>query len=81
MTTPFANYCALVVDDEPLPRAHLAHLLKDSGLGRVLQSGSAGECLKLLDEDEDRPDWVFLDIRMAGLDGLALADGIQSMCA
>lgn len=67
-------YTAVVVDDEPLSRAHLVHLLREAGVGEVLQAGSGEECLRLMEHESDPPDWVFLDVHMPEMDGLALAD-------
>lgn len=67
---------AVVVDDEPLPRLHLAQLLKEAGLGKVAQAAGASECLELCESEDERPDWAFLDVRMPGLDGLELADAL-----
>lgn len=76
METSFSHYQAVVVDDEPLPRAHLAHLLKEAGVGTVLQASDAAHCLELFGGEEEAPDWVFLDIHMPGMDGMALADAL-----
>lgn len=63
---------ALVVDDEPLARRRLIRMLE--GIGGVEVVGEAGDGRDALDQIEKlAPDVVFLDIRMPGLDGLALA--------
>jgi NtrC-family two-component system response regulator AlgB len=59
----------LVVDDEPNIRRHLATFLK--GLGyRVLLAADAAEALR--QTSEEHVDLVLSDMRMAGMDGLAL---------
>lgn len=72
------QYCALVVDDEPLPREYLAHLLAEAGVGRVLQAANEAECLAFMGSLENMPDWVFLDIQMPALSGLGLADTLAT---
>ncbi|MBV9851421.1 MAG: response regulator transcription factor [Armatimonadetes bacterium] len=74
--TQYDACCAVVVDDEPLPRAHLIHLLREAGVGEVRPADSAATCLSFFDGEDDRPDWVFLDVRMPGMDGLMLADAL-----
>jgi len=57
----------LVVDDEPGVRAALVQLLEYEGVDvRAVASGS--ECLSVY--EEFRPDVTFLDVKMAGIDGL-----------
>lgn len=62
----------LVVDDEPLARRRLVRLL-----GRIPDTEVAGEAANgeeaLARARELRPDVMLLDIRMPGLDGLAVA--------
>jgi len=57
----------LVVDDEPGIRDALKQVLEYEGL-EVRVAGSGGEALSLY--PEFRPHLVFLDVKMAGLDGL-----------
>ncbi|SRR5258706_15598138 len=62
----------LLVEDEPLQRAHLEHMILAAGFD-VLPANNAKKALSLL---EDRPDIcaVITDIRMpGGLDGLVVA--------
>jgi DNA-binding LytR/AlgR family response regulator len=73
-TNRIAAAHALVVDDEELPRAHLAHLLREAGVGTVDEAADGDACLSLC--ARDRIDWVFLDIRMPGLDGMAVAEAL-----
>jgi PAS domain S-box-containing protein len=58
---------ALVVDDSTVSRRILAALLESTGVG-VISAASGHEGLALA--RAHRPDVVFMDIRMAGLDGL-----------
>ncbi len=62
----------LAVDDEPPALGELAYLLERSeGVAQVTPAGSAADALAALQSREF--DAVFLDIRMPGIDGLALA--------
>lgn len=66
---------AIVVDDEPLARDELVFLLDELGVEVVGQAGNASDALALL--EEARPDVVFVDLRMPGPDGLALAESVM----
>ncbi|MCU0282635.1 MAG: LytTR family DNA-binding domain-containing protein [Candidatus Nanopelagicales bacterium] len=62
----------LAVDDEPPALGELVYLLERTpGIAAVLPAGSAADALALL--QAGGIDAVFLDIRMPGIDGLALA--------
>lgn len=62
---------ALIIDDEPLARQELQYLLDSAGGVSVLGQGSNGvEAVDLI--RTHRPDVVFLDVRMPGLDGFAV---------
>jgi two-component system response regulator LytT len=68
---------AVLVDDEPLARDELAFLLEQCGGVCVLgTAANATEALALLDSDP--PDLVFVDLRMPGPDGIALAEAIRA---
>lgn len=65
---------ALVIDDERPSLDEIAFLLRsDPRIGEVLTSGSATDALRLLQEQDEQPDVVFLDVEMPGLNGLELA--------
>lgn len=69
MTDPLV---VLAVDDEAPALAELAYLLSNAdGVGEVRQAQNATDALELLQGDD--VDAVFMDIRMPGMDGLALA--------
>lgn len=66
----------MIVDDEPLARLRLRSLLADCahpGAEVVGEAGSGTEALHALQTTAVAVDAVLLDIRMPGLDGLALA--------
>lgn len=68
----------VVVDDEPVAREGLLRLLgEDEDLEVVGEAADGDEALELL--RRERPDLVFLDIRMPGLDGIAVADALGEM--
>ncbi len=66
---------ALVVDDEPLARDELMFLLDELGVEVVGQAGNAASALA--QSGELRPELVFVDLRMPGPDGLALAESLM----
>jgi two-component system response regulator LytT len=62
---------ALIIDDEPLARQELLYLLEDIGGVEVLAQGTNGiEAVELI--RQHKPDVVFLDVQMPGLDGFAV---------
>lgn len=66
---------ALVVDDEPLARDELVFLLEQLEVEVVGQAKDAASALAIL--DDAAPDLVFVDLRMPGPDGIALAESIS----
>jgi two-component system LytT family response regulator/two-component system response regulator LytT len=64
---------ALIIDDEQLAREELAYLLGQVGGVEVVAQGANGiEAVELI--EEYRPDMVFLDVQMPGLDGFAVIE-------
>ena len=62
---------ALIIDDEPLARQELQYLLERGGGVEVLAQGTNGiEAVDLI--RTHKPDVVFLDVQMPGLDGFAV---------
>ena len=62
---------ALIIDDEPLARQELQYLLDAAGDVSVLAQGTNGiEAVELI--RTHKPDVIFLDVRMPGLDGFAV---------
>jgi two-component system response regulator AlgR len=68
----------LVVDDEPLARERLSHLVQDLPDAELAGVASTGEEALLL-AGRLRPDVVLLDIRMPGMDGLEAAHHLARM--
>jgi len=66
---------ALVVDDEPLARDELIFLLEQLDVEVVGEAADATGALTKLDESD--PDLAFVDLRMPGPDGIALAESIS----
>jgi DNA-binding LytR/AlgR family response regulator len=67
---------AIIVDDEPLARDELAFMLAEVGDVEVVgQAGDAHEALALADREE--PNVAFVDLRMPGPDGIALAQALK----
>jgi len=67
---------AIIVDDEPLARDELAFLLAEVGGVEVVgQAGDAHGALQLAEREE--PDVAFVDLRMPGPDGIALAQALK----
>ena len=68
MVTPLT---ALIIDDEPLARQELQYLLDAAGGVSVVAQGTNGiEAVELI--RTHKPDVIFLDVRMPGLDGFAV---------
>ncbi len=66
----------MIVDDEPLARDELAFMLGEVGDIEVVgQAGDAHEALKVAEREE--PDVAFVDLRMPGPDGIALAEALR----
>jgi two-component system response regulator LytT len=62
---------ALIIDDEPLARQELKYLLDAAGDVTVLAQGTNGiDAVDLI--RTHKPDVIFLDVRMPGLDGFAV---------
>lgn len=67
--------CALVVDDEAPARRRVIDLLKkDRDIARILEAENGVAAVKAI--QEDRPDMVFLDVQMPGVDGFGVIDAI-----
>lgn len=65
---------ALVVDDEPLARAHLRRLLEEQHVEVVGEAEHPALAIQL--GEDLRPDLFFVDVQMPGLTGLQLAEAL-----
>jgi len=66
----------MIVDDEPLARDELAFMLGEVGdIDVVGQAGDAHEALQVAEREE--PEVAFVDLRMPGPDGIALAEALR----
>ncbi|WP_444919526.1 LytR/AlgR family response regulator transcription factor [Microbulbifer sp. CnH-101-G] len=70
---------AIIADDEPLLRHHLDKMLADvfPELEVVGKAADGQEALLLCQQEQ--PDVIFLDIRMPGLDGIAVATALNKL--
>jgi two-component system LytT family response regulator/two-component system response regulator LytT len=69
---------ALIIDDEPLARQELQYLLDAAGDVSVLAQGTNGiEAVELI--RTYKPDVIFLDVRMPGLDGFAVLKKVMAL--
>ena len=70
-SAPKPTLRVILVDDEPLARQELAYLLESAGDIEILAQGANGvEAVDLI--RTHKPDVVFLDVQMPGLDGFAV---------
>jgi two-component system response regulator LytT len=73
-----ATLTALIIDDEPLARQELQYLLDAAGDVQVLAVGTNGiEAVQLI--KAHKPDVIFLDVQMPGLDGFAVLKKVLSL--
>jgi DNA-binding NarL/FixJ family response regulator len=63
----------LIVDDSPFWRQFVRLVFKDHELSECKDGAEALDAYS-----RERPDWVFMDIHMAGLDGLSSARQIKA---
>ena len=75
MSATLAGRSVVIADDEPLARERLRHLLSNHPTWNIVAGCRNGveavDAILVL-----RPDVVFLDIRMPGLDGLEVAEAV-----
>ncbi len=67
---------ALIIDDEPPARKKLRHFLKNEN--RIEIAGEAEDGIDAVSKIEElRPDLIFLDIQMPGLNGFEVLEALQ----
>ena len=71
-TTSGGDLVALVVDDQPEVRAHVARALTLAGI-EVAVAANGRDAFRLVAEDRVRPAVVVTDIEMPGMTGIELA--------
>lgn len=77
MTFPPSSISVLIVDDEAPARRRIANLLKkDADFGPVLHAENGVAAIDII--RANRPDVVFLDVQMPGVDGFGVVDAIGS---
>jgi two-component system LytT family response regulator len=70
------NYSTIIVDDEPLARKMIKEYLQDfPEIKTVGECNNGKQAVKAI--NEDKPDLVFLDIRMPGMDGFEVLERID----
>ena len=72
------NITTILVDDEPLARKLLKEYLQDFPEVKIIGEYKNGkQAIKAI--NEDKPDVVFLDIRMPGMDGFEVLENLKYM--
>lgn len=75
MRQPPEPICALVVDDEAPARKRLVDLLSsDCDVGQILEAENGISAVALV--KEAKPEIVFLDVQMPGMDGFGVIDAV-----
>jgi two-component system LytT family response regulator len=75
MKSQLGPITALVVDDEAPARKRLTDLLaKDRSVGKILEARNGVDAVALI--QDMRPDIVFLDVQMPGVDGFGVIDAL-----
>lgn len=69
----------LVVDDDPVVRRTVGFVLDEHGLGPVIAAPDGQEAVRVA--MRDRPDVVVLDLRMPGMDGIAVCRRIRAQAS
>lgn len=71
-----ADIRVLIVDDEPVARRGLRYLLQNEPDARIIgECGSGLEAVRTI--ESERPDLVFLDVRMPELDGFGVLEALR----
>ncbi|MDD3764853.1 MAG: EAL domain-containing response regulator [Nevskiales bacterium] len=78
MKTNNTELTALVVDDQAAIRQVLAAMLRDIGIGRVLQAEDGVSAFRMLDRSPHPVDLLFCDLAMPGIDGVETLRGLAT---
>ena len=70
--TPDKNLRILLSEDEPMLAKMLAHMLEEAGYAEPTIVGDGNGVLAALDNADDIPDVMLLDLNMPGMDGIEL---------
>lgn len=70
--SPLTAKRVLIVDDDEFMLDLASELLRQIGVGEVLQAPEGAAALEIIDNELTRPDVVMCDISMAGMDGIEL---------
>jgi two-component system LytT family response regulator len=75
MTRSADSLCVLIVDDERPARKRLAQMLAvDPDVSEIREAANGAEAVKSI--QKHRPDVVFLDVQMPGVDGLGVINAL-----
>jgi len=74
----WASKLVLVVEDESFMRRLLVQMLKNIGVGKVLEAENGAEAMKLLTLARTPVDCVLSDLRMPEMDGFALVEAVRT---
>ena len=69
----------IVVDDDPQYLTFAGKILTDNNI-KVTTLGSGEALLKYIDDNEELPDLIMLDIKMPGMDGFETLEKLKSRC-
>ncbi|CAN7700152.1 EAL domain-containing protein [Pseudoduganella sp. LjRoot289] len=73
------NCTAMVVEDSPVQRDHMASLLRQAGFGKVLQACDGIDALRQLDARGLPVELVLTDLDMPGMDGIELIRHLREL--
>lgn len=77
--TPPHALQVLIVDDDPLIRETLAHIVSALGGGEVTQAAGGYEAITLVTREPERFDLVFCDLQMPGSDGVDVLNACAAL--
>ncbi|GAB6054458.1 chemotaxis response regulator CheY [Magnetospira thiophila] len=78
MTPDLKSLTVLVIEDEAFMRRLIARMLRDVGVGEVLEESDGAAGLKTLLEKKSQIDLLFLDLMMPKLDGFGVLKFIRN---